>query len=149
MLALTVWQPWAVALIELRKDVENRSWAPPRRAIDTRIAIHAGKTLDSAAVAHLVRLGLMRPGAITGAPLGAIVGTVELQGGSRSAVSPWAEPGMWHWLVTDPRRLREPVPCRGAQGRWPVPADVERLVLEREVVLGHELRADLGAGGGA
>ena len=34
-------------------------------------------------------------------------------------------------LLVDVRALREPVPCRGAQGYWTVPADVEALVRAR------------------
>jgi hypothetical protein len=37
-------------------------------------------------------------------------------------------PGRWAWILEDIRPLPEPVPCRGAQGLWNVPADVEAAV---------------------
>jgi hypothetical protein len=37
-------------------------------------------------------------------------------------------PGRFAWHLTQIRALPEPVPCRGAQGLWAVPADVEAAV---------------------
>lgn len=33
-------------------------------------------------------------------------------------------PGRFGWLLANVRRLPEPIPCRGAQGLWDVPAEV-------------------------
>jgi len=44
----------------------------------------------------------------------------------------WCEPGKkWWHLGDDVRRLSRPVPCRGMQGLWELPADVERRVREQ------------------
>lgn len=45
--------------------------------------------------------------------------------------SPWRVPGMWSWVLTDVIALPEPVPCRGAQGLWTLPEDVEAAVREQ------------------
>lgn len=43
------------------------------------------------------------------------------------------EPGRWGWVLTDVRRLPDPVPCRGALGLWTVPVDVAaRLAAQLE-----------------
>lgn len=143
MKGLTVWQPWAHCIVHCEKDVENRTWAPPIHVVGQRIAIHAGKVLDPDAVARLVAAGRLVKGEIHGAPLGAVIGTARLEGSTRASRSWWAEPDMTHWLLADVRRLREPVPCRGAQGLWDLPADVERLVLEREVPWSDELSSEV------
>lgn len=36
-------------------------------------------------------------------------------------------PGRWGWLLTDVRRI-DPVPCKGRQGVWSLPADVADAV---------------------
>ena len=49
MLALSIRQPWAWAIIHAGKDVENRSENMARRAerlVGQIILIHAGKSLD-------------------------------------------------------------------------------------------------------
>jgi hypothetical protein len=60
------------------------------------------------------------PDATTG---GRIIGLVQVAAFVRDAASPWAEPGMWHWLLADnpvpavpdrlPRALRQFDPPAG------------------------------------
>lgn len=38
--ALTLWRPWAWAIIHGPKRVENRTWKPPASFIGKRIGIH-------------------------------------------------------------------------------------------------------------
>jgi lambda repressor-like predicted transcriptional regulator len=45
MYAISIRQPWAYAILNLGKNVENRTWLPPQRVIGKRIAIHVSKTL--------------------------------------------------------------------------------------------------------
>ena len=49
---------------------------------------------------------------------GAIVGTVELYDVVTDSHNPWAIPGLYHWLLRDPRPLARPIPARGRQGWW-------------------------------
>lgn len=45
MKALTLWPEWAWAVCNLDKDVENRTYRPPKGIVGQRIAIHAGKRI--------------------------------------------------------------------------------------------------------
>ncbi|MBR5243416.1 MAG: ASCH domain-containing protein, partial [Thermoguttaceae bacterium] len=72
--ALTIRAPWAWAIAQGWKRVENRSWATRFRG---RIAIHAAvsKESDAEAAATFAALGIEPP---TEFVRGAIIGTVEL-----------------------------------------------------------------------
>lgn len=65
----------------------------------------------------------------------AIVCTVRLVGWDRDDTGdPWEAPDSWHWRLAELRVLSEPVAVRtGVLGLWELPADVARLVAEREV----------------
>lgn len=152
MKALTLIQPWSWAIAHAGKRVENRTWAPPASVIGQRVAIHAGKKLDDDGC---ITVGLR----LMGQPLdlpnddafvhGAVesVATISIavhfsegydiianhgvtEGELDAAfASPWRVPGMWSWVLTDVVALPKPVLCRGAQGLWILPEDVERAVL--------------------
>jgi len=152
--ALTVWQPWATALIWGGKDVENR-----RRPIGYRgrLWIHAGLhhpdwadylevrglsgivfgwTDTRKATADYLRKA-QRWTEHTGA-LGVILGSVEVvgchadeTGDDRESCTPWARHGHYHWMVANPQPLARPVPCRGMLGLWRLPDDVEKAVREQ------------------
>lgn len=48
MKALTVKQPWAAAIVQGPKRIENRTWRPPVSLVGSRILIHAALTFDVA-----------------------------------------------------------------------------------------------------
>ncbi len=126
MLALTVHQPWAWAIIHggrLRKDVENRSWKPPAALIGQRIAIHASKTFDRYCGQTLALLGITIEWP-PGYEYGAIIGTVKVVRCEGNHQSAWAIPDQWHWVLSDPIALDKPIPCRGYQGLWNVPEEI-------------------------
>jgi hypothetical protein len=109
---LTVRQPWASAIFEAGKNVENRTWATEYRG---RIWIHAGvaKTRaepDAWAQAHCLWL--------PEEPLsrGMIVGSVELTDIVRDVDSPWALPDHYHWILLRPMVLIRPVKWKGRLG---------------------------------
>lgn len=127
MLALTVWQPWATLIIHHGKTIENRTWPPPTRVVGQRLAIHAGKQIDRAALAEAARVGVKLPDPL---PTGALLGTVRLAGAHRATecgcadrCAAWGEsgPGVVHWVLADPRRLAWPVSCRGGRRLWYLP----------------------------
>ncbi len=130
MRAITLWQPWAHAVIHLGKDVENR---PRSLGYVGEIAIHAGLGLDD-------EWAFDRIHAITGRWLinhdfwperGCIIGMVEIISWHRLQevkASPWAF-GTWCALLRNPRPIERPVLVRGYQGTWTVPPDVEQSVL--------------------
>jgi hypothetical protein len=106
--------------------VENRTWAPPQRLVGQRIAIHAALRIDQAAVAAAAEAGFVLPDPL---PTGVLVGTVRLVGvhhasTCRSQCSAWAQPGVQHWELADPRPLHRPLPCIGRQRLWTVAAEL-------------------------
>jgi len=146
MKALTLIQPWAWAICSAGKRIENRGWRPPRSLWGQRIAIHAGKKFDPDSGLALFAEGYGLPATM---PQGAIVATARIAGVVTEdktglvVESASEEPPAWvlspknrvwfcgpvGWVLDEVVVLREPVPCRGAQGLWVVPAAVERQVL--------------------
>lgn len=132
--ALTIRAPWAWAIAQGWKRVENRSWATRFRG---RIAIHAAvsKESDEDAAATFDALEIEPPSEFV---RGAIIGTVELVdvlpldeflrrfGDDRFdrgfALGPLC------WVLREPR-LCVPTPCSGNFQLWSV---ARRLELDRE-----------------
>lgn len=116
--ALSVRQPWAYAILHLGKNVENRSWRTNHRG---KLWIHASATMgpDERREARNLRLDP------TKLPKGQIVGLVEVEDCVCKAKSKWAHPGMWHWILKNPRALKKPIEFKGKVGFMLVP---KRLV---------------------
>jgi hypothetical protein len=136
--ALTLWQPWAwaIATPEAGKDVENRSWPPPKPRLGQLLAIHAGATYDADAAEGLreeFRLDVPAKRACT---MSAVVAVAQLVRAVRNSPSRWAMAGNWHWCLEGAVALPTPVPCKGAQGLWQLPAGVFSQV--RAQLLGAE-----------
>ena len=106
---ITVRQPWATAIFQLGKNVENRTWSTDYRG---RLWIHSGLRADAEADGDRRLLQLELEELPTGVVLGSVT-LVDVVEGSRSR---WAEPGRFHWLLTDPRPLASPRPRRGRAG---------------------------------
>lgn len=144
MRALTVRQPWATAIVHLGKSPENRT----RNIVgDHRgtIAIHASKGLDEAGFYDPLIAGPL-PGylaqhadVVDPFGLGKVIGVADLVSVHHDSdhgpprCSPWAQRGLWHLQLTNPRALTVPVPCRGALGLWTLPVEVRDAVLEQLV----------------
>lgn len=145
MRAITVQQPWAWAIAEGHKRVENRSQNVRYRG---EIAIHASIEVSDAplpdreACVALDRLGgrgnvwdprwypapLRRPATPTLA-LGSVIAVGQLVdahravvAGERACCQPWGQAvhgangrTAWHLVLADVRPLAEPVQCRGMQ----------------------------------
>ena len=105
--ALSVRQPYAMAIVNGWKTVENRSWRPAR---PLRLLIHADVTFDRHGAAFIASLGIELPQASV---RGAIIGTVPAAAFTTDSLSRWAVPGMWHWQLTEPVPATCPLPCRG------------------------------------
>lgn len=151
MKAITVKQPWAWPIALGAKTVENRTLPHPwRSAVGERIAVHAGKGWDTSAVhdqrlieaakaaGHLFAVEELDPACYEYGVVLATVRLTDVHRGDRPCRcrghNDWAEPGAWHLVLRDVTRLRTPVPCRGYQGLWTLPADVERDVLAATAV---------------
>lgn len=117
MKCLSVQQPWAWAIINGPKRIENRTWFTWHRG---RLLIHAGKSK--------VRIGDYGPGEPPQSQLvfGAILGVAQLDDCvhiERVRGEPFAE-GPWCWLLSDVRAFERPVPYSGSQGLFEVPYDM-------------------------
>lgn len=122
--ALTIWQPWADAIVHGPKRVENRTWRPRGVEPPFRLAIHAGKLGKSALpIVRSLWPGVGRIEACSySAPLlsGYIIGlatVARVVPESECEADPWAC-GPWCWVLEDVVALEMPVPARGYPGLW-------------------------------
>jgi hypothetical protein len=114
--ALSIRQPWAWAILNAGKIIENRSRRTHYRG---PLLIHAGQREDPEGWAALEAMELELPAAVQ---TGGIVGVVDLIDCVRDYSSEWALPGHWHWVLARPRQLPfHPMP--GQLGIFYVPAD--------------------------
>lgn len=149
--ALTLHQPWAWALIEGHKNVENRSWPPPRWLLEATaplcVAIHASQTWDDDGAAFCRLRGLVVPGRAA-LPRGHVIGWAMF---GTPLIRPTGEPiperlrcrtvtaglggwftGPWGWPVRAVFRARWPQPVRGYQGIWRLPRWIDEASLRLE-----------------
>lgn len=152
MKSLSIWQPWSWAIASGRKTIENRGWQTYHRG---PLAVHAAKNSGTKldlehALARVAELSGLDPAAVADACTirGAVVAVATLtdvctdsyRWGFSSPLhcgcGPWAQSGSRHFVLTDIRPLRDPVPVRGGQGLWDLPGDVEAAVLAQ---LGQEV----------
>lgn len=124
MLALSIRQPWAWAILHAGKDVENRTWMLPLFfKLPQRIVIHAGKKEDPEGYAFLKQMHIIPPANL---PTGCLVGEVDITGSAayeypehtrpRNAqveTSHWAF-GPYCFTLANPKAYKEPIPYRGA-----------------------------------
>jgi len=127
---LSVIMPWPWLIMKFGKDVENRTWRTDYRGT---ILIHASKKPDLNCMDKLGNIiGKITEEAkekwleINRTWCGCIVGSVELVDCVQNHNSPWAEPGMWHWVLKNPVLLKEPIPARGSLGLWEFKEQGER-----------------------
>ncbi|WP_406404181.1 hypothetical protein [Streptomyces uncialis] len=118
--ALTLRQPWASAITELGKNVENRTWHTTYRG---PLLIHAGLRTDPEAVRQMPHDLTMPAKAVLA--VARITGTHADCGGKCST---WALPGHWHWQIADILPLPQPIPTPGRQGLWIPDDDLRRRV---------------------
>lgn len=134
MRAVTLWRPWDQAMAHGGKPVENRPWAFWPAMIGQPMALHAGKRYDKEGAAWMRDEGLYVPPSDQDSPTG-IVAVVtfsrvihELQTEDDPILdSPWFF-GPFGWVVGEMVPLASVVPCKGAQGIWTLPPDVEQAV---------------------
>jgi len=123
MKALTLRPVWAWAVIFGGKNVENRAWKTDYRG---PLIIHAGSSHGPTAeddVREVERCACVTmPDEIE---VGAAIGMVELvacmrDGPHGTCESPWALPGLYHWVLRNPRTI-VPVNCKGKLRLWEFP----------------------------
>ena len=119
MKAITLWQPWASLIMDVRKIVETR---PMPWYYEGLVAIHAGRRVDDAAA---IRFGY-NPFTL---PYGAILGIVRKTGlfhfekafeEKLYHVDEYGDftPGRYGYPMTLVERFAVPIPAKGHQGFW-------------------------------
>lgn len=101
MKAITVKQPWASLIVHGIKDIENRTWACPKKYIGQRVLIHAGAdkrggwTLNHDQAGALCRSkSILYSTDFNNLPFGSIIGSVEIVNCVQNHPSVWAEKSM-------------------------------------------------------
>lgn len=149
MLAITVKQPWADAIADGIKPVENRKWSP-RKGFGEEIAIHAAikfatdNDAPHTPARYLELAGdrarpfdVMPRGKIVG--VGTLVGAVHLlsdrtptkavgyltQEDLMAVVASRWTTGPWALVLRNVQRLREPLEVKGHLQLWKLPVSVE------------------------
>jgi hypothetical protein len=128
--ALTLWRPWPWTFLTMphAKRIENRPRPAPKALVGSWVLLHAGRHWDAkrlnfigARLPHFVPSKYAHP---TG-----IVGALCLGSHVTACADLPADQRRW-WLgpvaiqVLGVVAFEQPIPCRGAQGYWTVPADV-------------------------
>lgn len=108
MKALSIFQPWAWAIFNAGRNVENRNCLTPHRG---PLLIYASKTRFKDDWQNAVEWmceyvpGLLEDILIPdmeNLDLGGIIGRVELVDCIRNSNSPWAMEGQIHWILKNP-----------------------------------------------
>ena len=125
MKALTIQQPWAWAIINGRKKIENRSWVTTYRGT---LLIHAGKGrnwLNNPIARDLCPDAPPENELIFGAIIGAaeIVDCVPIESVKHD---PFAS-GPFCWMLSNAQRFQRPVSCVGKLGLWTPPSSISIL----------------------
>lgn len=140
---LSVRQPWAWAIFNAGKDVENRDWSTPVRGL---IGIHAGKGMTRREYEDFVGFYESRHrccthpdlGVCIGQPStppidelerGVVLGVAHLVACSTNVESPWFQ-GEYGFVLLNPVLLPMPIPAKGRLGWWHAPSDVELALQE-------------------
>ena len=120
---LTVFQPWAWAIISGGKGVENRGSSPKFRG---RLWIHAGQDPDDedqvdemcglAAQEKGVEPARIRARYERERAFGKVIGSVELVKVVTKSASRWRNDTKYGLVLRKPDRLREPIDLKGSQG---------------------------------
>lgn len=130
--ALTLHAPWAWAIVNGIKTVENRDWTTPYRG---PIFIHAGRSFDSDIAARdlFARMQVKPPNEFA---RGVILGTVDVvdvlsldECLRKFATQPFLRElaiGPWCWVLANPR-ICEPVRHVGNFQLWPVKLPTEQF----------------------
>jgi len=146
MKALTLRRPWPVAIFylnpEFRKDIENRPKKPPQSVVGQRIAIHSGKRFEPNVFEKWLQIIEPNPNKTFAllcrwqelSQIQGIVGTIVVTGvcEPEHIDSRWAT-GPECLILSEPRPLSEPILCKGKQGYWNVPPEIEARIKRLEM----------------
>ncbi len=117
---LSVRQPWAGLIVSGLKTIENRTWRPPERIWGKRIGIHASLKYDWDDFANEIVSYLVDKVHELTQIKGAIIGSVIVNSHVIESDSVWFT-GPFGWILSDPKFLKEPIPCKGNLSLWKIP----------------------------
>jgi hypothetical protein len=116
MKALSIQQPWAWAILNAEKDIENRDWYTNFRG---EVLIHAGKKIDKDGYDYLFHeTNLFYVPPYKDLKTGGIVGKVTIVDCVKKSDSKWFF-GKFGFVLRNPIPL-EFIPCRGQLGFFDV-----------------------------
>ncbi|WP_020121820.1 ASCH domain-containing protein [Streptomyces canus] len=118
--ALTIRQPWAALIACGVKPVENRSWPLPA-SFSGPLLIHAGMRDDADGWRALRAEPRSTDRTTAQVDYGAIIAVamnVTCHRDTGCCRDRWGEPGVWHWVLDDVRRLPEPISATGRLKLW-------------------------------
>jgi activating signal cointegrator 1 len=153
MKCLTICQPYAELILRGEKRVENRRWPTAHRG---PLLIHAGKSREYLELdwyglqdeTYDIPLAEMDFGAIVGVcqVLGCVQVTPGLDAETRAALETWPwlathehTEGPWCWVLERAYRFSRPIPYRGQQGLFEVPAGVAALGLSEAMAVYRDI----------
>jgi activating signal cointegrator 1 len=135
--ALTICQPYAELICRKLKRVENRNWSTSYRG---PLLIHAGKSRKWMTTKYGISEDEMAFGAIVG--ICDLVDCLSVNVGPHGLFNDPAAYSRWPWLrghehisgpnclvIDNVRRIKEPVPYRGAQGFFEVPDHILKGII--------------------
>jgi hypothetical protein len=138
MKAISLWQPYATALVRGWKLFETRGWPMPEALIGVPIALAATKQIkgeqrkcfNAPRFQRVWRKFPLVNVPLEDLPRGCVLGTVVFEA-SRKIDYEWTvaveerefqlgdwQSGRWAWPVSNIAAFQEPVACRGGQGIW-------------------------------
>lgn len=145
MKALSIKQPWAEAILQGVKKVENRTWRP-KYTLRGPVIVHAGGQFDRVGYDWLVdgEIARERVGRTAGPILwrgrlwkddyrrSAFLGVMEITGFSAPCDSCqhgglWRDPAQHGWLIGRVVRFAEPISGKGRLGLFEPPAEVAEV----------------------
>lgn len=126
MKALSIRQPWVHAILRQSKDIENRTWTTRHRGW---VALHA--SARPSRVTDDDFPGRIRCPDLLDLDYSAICGVaclVDIVTNSRSKWFFRYDDGTvnFGWVLERVTPLKQPIPCKGRLGLWPVPLKVRR-----------------------
>lgn len=125
MKAISIKQPWASLIVHGIKDIENRTWACPKKYIGQRVLIHAGGDKRGFWDLNDIQIHEFRKSknrlldtSFKNLPFGAIIGSIEIVGCVKNHPSVWAEKGVYNWVLANPVLFENPIPAKGKLSFW-------------------------------
>lgn len=131
--ALSVRQPWAELIISGKKSIEIRSWPTRYRG---RLWLHTGRNSDTALELSYRLTNLFHGGYIGSVILDEIIPFDEViwkQLKSRHLDAGDYQPGLYAWLLSNPRRFDKPISGPGSTLLFQVSAELERKLEQAQL----------------